>query len=40
VLELFSHAGVSTELFKSAPHTRLKRINRLIEIKQIGAALF
>ena len=40
LLEVFSRINMSTELFKSAPHTRLKQINHLIETKQIDADFF
>ena len=40
LLEVFSRINMSTELFRSAPHTRLKQINHLIETKQIDADFF
>lgn len=40
LLEVFDRIKLSTELFRSAPHTRLKQINHLIETKQIDADFF
>ena len=40
LLDVFSRIGMTTELFRSAPHTRLKQINHLIETGQIDTNFF
>lgn len=40
LLDVFRRINMSTELFQSAPHTRLKQISHLIETRQIDANFF
>jgi nucleoside-diphosphate-sugar epimerase len=40
LLDIFSRIKLDKELFESAPHTRLKQINHLIETGQIDADFF
>ena len=40
LLDVFGRINMTTELFRSAPHTRLKQINHLIETGQIDANFY